>query len=123
MFQGATSSLTDPVNPGALTGAVEWIERALMGSVAVAVAMSAVAAVGLLLLLGRLDIRRGASVVLGTFILFGAAQIAAGLYELGRSPAVEAVSSSKVSFGPIPQASPSTKSYDPYAGASFPTQK
>ena len=41
--------------------------------------MIAVGAVGLMMLTGRIDWRRGLTVVLGAFILFGAVAIVAGV--------------------------------------------
>ena len=42
-------------------------------------AVIAVAVVGLMMLTGRIDWRRGLTVILGAFILFGAATIVAGI--------------------------------------------
>jgi len=47
--------------------------------VATAVAVIAVASVGLLMLTGRMNWRFGATVVLGLFILFGASAIVGGI--------------------------------------------
>lgn len=69
----------DPQGSGAITGALGWIQGTLMGSVATAVAVIAVASVGLLMLTGRMNWRFGATVVLGLFILFGAGAIVAGI--------------------------------------------
>ena len=44
-----------------------------------AVAVMAVAAVGFMMLTGRLNWRFGATVIIGVFILFGAASIVAGI--------------------------------------------
>src|SRR3546814_14694750 len=51
----------------------------LFRSVATAIAIIAVAAIGLLMLSGRLDLRRGITVIFGCFLLFGASGIAAAL--------------------------------------------
>jgi type IV secretory pathway VirB2 component (pilin) len=51
----------------------------LMGNVATAVAVMAVAAVGFMMLTGRMNWRYGATVILGCFILFGAATIVGGI--------------------------------------------
>ena len=69
----------DPQGSGAITGALAWIQGTLLGSVATAVAVIAVASVGLLMLTGRMNWRFGATVVLGLFILFGAAAIVGGI--------------------------------------------
>lgn len=69
----------DPAGSGAIVGALGWIQGTLLGSVATAVAVIAVASVGLLMLTGRINWRFGATVVLGLFILFGASAIVGGI--------------------------------------------
>lgn len=69
----------DPAGSGVIVGAVHWIEGTLLGTVATVVAVIAVAAVGLMMLTGRINWRYGATVILGCFILFGAASIVAGI--------------------------------------------
>ncbi len=69
----------DPQGSGAITGAMAWIQGTLLGSVATAVAVIAVASVGLLMLTGRMNWRFGATVVIGLFILFGSAAIVGGI--------------------------------------------
>jgi type IV secretion system protein VirB2 len=69
----------DPQGSGPITGALAWIQGTLLGSVATAVAVIAVASVGLLMLTGRMNWRFGATVVVGLFILFGAGAIVAGI--------------------------------------------
>ena len=69
----------DPAGSGAISGALGWIQGTLLGSVATAVAVIAVASVGLLMLTGRMNWRFGATVVLGLFILFGAGAIVGGI--------------------------------------------
>lgn len=72
-------SLADPAGSGPLVGAVHWLEGTLLGTVATVVAVIAVAAVGFMMLTGRINWRYGATVILGCFILFGAASIVAGI--------------------------------------------
>lgn len=62
-----------------LLAAARWIEALLLGPLATSVAVIAVASVGLLMLTGRVNVRRGLTVILGCFILFGAGAIAQGL--------------------------------------------
>jgi len=69
----------DPEGSGVLVSAVEWLQGTLMGTVATVVAVIAVAAVGFMMLTGRVNWRHGAVVILGCFILFGAASIVAGI--------------------------------------------
>jgi type IV secretion system protein VirB2 len=69
----------DPQGSGVLVSAMHWLEGTLLGTVATVVAVIAVASVGLLMLTGRINWRYGATVILGCFILFGAASIVAGI--------------------------------------------
>jgi type IV secretion system protein VirB2 len=78
-------SYADPAGSGAIVGAVHWIEGTLLGTVATVVAVVAVAAVGFLMLTGRLNWRYGATVILGCFVLFGAASIVAGIQTVANS--------------------------------------
>lgn len=70
---------TDPQGSGVLVSAVNWMQGTLLGTVATVVAVIAVAAVGFGMLTGRINWRYGAVVILGCFILFGAASIVAGI--------------------------------------------
>jgi type IV secretion system protein VirB2 len=69
----------DPQGSGAIIGAVHWLEGTLLGTVATVAAVIAVAVVGFMMLTGRIDWRRGAIVILGCFVLFGATSIVAGI--------------------------------------------
>lgn len=69
----------DPAGSGAIVDAVNWLQGTLLGTVATVVAVIAVAAVGFMMLTGRINWRHGAAVILGCFILFGAASIVAGI--------------------------------------------
>ena len=70
---------SDPAGSGAVVGAVRWLQGTLLGTVATVVAVIAIASVGFLMLTGRINWRYGATVILGCFILFGAASIVAGI--------------------------------------------
>ncbi|GLK45534.1 type VI secretion protein [Novosphingobium resinovorum] len=72
-------SYGDPEGSGVIVGAVNWLQGTLLGTVATTVAVIAIAAVGFMMLTGRLNWRHGAVVILGCFILFGAASIVAGI--------------------------------------------
>ncbi len=76
---GSAQDLADPQGSGPILGAVRWLQGTLLGTVATVVAVIAVASVGLLMLTGRINWRYGATVILGCFILFGAASIVAGI--------------------------------------------
>ena len=71
--------LADPEGSGVFVSAVQWLQGTLLGTVATVVAVIAVATVGFMMLTGRINWRYGATVILGCFILFGAASIVAGI--------------------------------------------
>jgi len=75
----ARVSLADPQGSSVIVRAVQWLQGTLLGTIATTVAVIAVAAVGFLMLTGRINWRYGATVILGCFILFGAASIVAGI--------------------------------------------
>lgn len=115
------------MNSGSLERVSAWLIEILSGSLAVSVAIIAVASLGLLLLSGRLDIRRGLRVVLGCFLVFGAASIARALLGASQSLVEERAVAMPVFVpviaepNPLPnQPSPQSSSpspFDPYAGA------
>ncbi len=101
--------------------AVIWLEGTLLGTIATTVAIVAVSWVGLLMLMGRLEIRRGLTVVAGCFVLFGASAIAAGIRGTMGSDVATAYVQPEVA--PLPQVPPpSPRNPDPYAGASVPAR-
>lgn len=75
----AQSGGYDPAGSGPIVAAVAWIQGTLLGTVATVIAVIAVAVVGFMMLTGRMNWRYGATVILGCFILFGAASIVAGI--------------------------------------------
>lgn len=75
----AQAQAADPAGSGPIVSALGWLQGTLLGNVATAVAVMAVAAVGFMMLTGRLNWRFGATVIIGCFILFGAASIVAGI--------------------------------------------
>jgi type IV secretion system protein VirB2 len=75
----AALAQADPQGSGPIVAALGWLQGTLLGSVATAIAVMAVAAVGFMMLTGRMNWRFGASVIIGVFILFGAASIVAGI--------------------------------------------
>jgi hypothetical protein len=116
-----------------------WLQNTLLGTVATTVAVICVATVGLMMLSGRIDLRRGGSVVVGCFILFGASSIAAGIQGFAAgaptsadpvlqvepwaapAPPVQAplpLASPPDPYGLAPPAAPA----DPYAGAAVPAR-
>jgi type IV secretion system protein VirB2 len=75
----AQDAYADPAGSGVFVSAVNWLQGTLMGTVATVVAVIAVASVGFMMLTGRINWRHGATVILGCFVLFGAASIVAGI--------------------------------------------
>lgn len=115
--------LSDPLHSSVLVASVQWIEGTLLGTLATTVAVIAIAAVGYMMLAGRVDYKRGATVIGGCFLLFGAAGIAGGLRSLteasftGFPPYVIQEALPAPSPVVIP---PDMPVYDPYAGAAAP---
>lgn len=77
--QVAHAQGADPQGSGPIVAALSWLQGTLLGNVATAVAVMAVAAVGFLMLTGRMNWRFGATVIIGCFILFGAGAIVSGI--------------------------------------------
>ena len=71
-----------PAGSSPLFAALDWVQGTLLGNLATTAAVIAVAAVGFLMLTGRMDWRRGLTVVIGCFIIFGAVSIVAGIRSL-----------------------------------------
>jgi type IV secretory pathway VirB2 component (pilin) len=69
----------EPAGSGPLVAALQWVEGTLLGNLATTAAVIAVAVVGLMMLTGRIDWRRGLTVILGAFIVFGAVAIVSGI--------------------------------------------
>lgn len=122
--------MTETFNiPGSsITSAANWILNALLGSVATSIAVIAVATMGLLLLFGRIDIRRAARLVVGCFMIFGASAIAQGIFggfsggdagaDLAQSPLPPPP---PAPINPKPNASsatPRANPFDPYGSGS-----
>jgi type IV secretion system protein VirB2 len=76
----AQESYSDPQGSGTLVSAVNWLQGTLLGTVATVAAVVAVAAVGFMMLTGRINWRYGVTVIVGCFILFGASSIVAGIH-------------------------------------------
>lgn len=114
-----------PAEPNAFLAAALWVQAVLLGPVATSIAVIAVASIGLMMLSGRMNVRRGATVLIGCFILFGAGAIAQGLRGLsasvgGDGPPAQVAPPPELEVAPIipPQPEPPA-SNDPYAGASL----
>ncbi|HEX8573818.1 MAG TPA: TrbC/VirB2 family protein [Allosphingosinicella sp.] len=119
-----TPSLADPAGTGAVAAAVGWLQGTLLGTAATSVAVICVAAVGLMMMSGRLSFRRAGVVVLGCFIVFGASAIAGGIHSAaglaGSAPVQPAYAPPQSPPPPPPAAAPADP--DPSAGAAVPSR-
>ena len=118
MFFHATS-LTDPPADSPIAEGMMWVQSVALGPATTTIAVIAVAAIGFLMLSGRLELRRSIVVVIGCFILFNAFIITSVLTQLSfasentnpdREASLKNSQSSRLSHNV----------YDPYAGASVP---
>jgi type IV secretion system protein VirB2 len=87
-YAGAANAQTggDPAGSSPLIAALDWVQGTLLGNLATSAAVIAVAVVGFLMLTGRIDWRRGLTVVVGCFVVFGAVSIVAGIRSLAGGP-------------------------------------
>lgn len=117
----AVSSLFDRPGQPVLGAASDWTQGALGGSLATALCVIAIAMLGLLLLTGRLRVRRSANIVLGCFLLLGAGLLATQLQQLasGATGASQAGGEQIIVPGAGETPVPPPANYDPYAGASL----
>lgn len=120
------ASLTDPPMNSPIAGGALWVQSVALGTTATIVAIIAVAAVGLLMLTGRLDLRRGITTVIGCFVLFGASTIAANLTShnvVGMAEGRGSNSDQGKLASSLQSPQPTPSAYDPYAGASVPAAR
>ncbi|MEA3030500.1 MAG: hypothetical protein QOJ53_1086 [Sphingomonadales bacterium] len=117
-----SGSLADPPGASVLVAAVGWVEATLLGTVATTIAVIAVASVGLMMLAGRVNLRYGLTVILGSFILFGASAIVAGIQASLAGLGAVPPQSPAIAAPPLapPPAGPQPANNDPYAGAAVP---
>lgn len=115
-----------PQSESALVASVDWLNGLVLGSLAAGLCVIAVAAVGLMMLGGRLPLRQGMRVILGCFILLGAPVIAAGFMgvwlEISQAPVIVSQSVIIPPAAPrevAPSAPPPASAFDPYSGASL----
>jgi len=105
-----------------LLTAVNWVQSAVLGSVAQEIAVIAVASVGFMLLSGRMDVRRAVTVTFGCFLVFGAPSIAKGIWDaVGGSDGTVLASNFEPPAPATLAVSPGQPTYvDPDAGAAVP---
>lgn len=82
--QAFAQAAANPQGSGPIVAAVNWVQGTLLGNIATAVAVIAVAVVGFMMLTGRMNWKHAITVILGTFILFGATVIVAGIQGAAR---------------------------------------
>ena len=112
------ASLFDAPTTSPIVTAADWITGVLLGELAISLCVLAVAFVGLMMMSGRVPIRTGMRVAIGCFVILGAPQIAAGLLAgWGSPPPPPALAEPPIARRPPPA------NYDPYAGASVPTDR
>jgi len=126
-FAPGYGSLADPPGSSVLAAAVSWVEATLLGTVATSIAVIAISIVGFMMLSGRISIRPALGVILGSFILFGASTIAAGIQAASGPSAVAYAYAPVPPVQALPAAAPSaapdsvaTLADDPHAGAALP---
>ncbi|HEU4962144.1 MAG TPA: TrbC/VirB2 family protein [Sphingomonas sp.] len=117
MILQASPFLSDPSGQSSIVLAMGWIEGTLLGSIATAIAVVCVATVGLMMFSGRIDVRRGLTVALGCFVLFGASAVVQGFRATREYRRIEVLPVPPLPT-PSPASSPSPELSDPYAGAS-----
>lgn len=109
----------------ALLWAAQWVDATIQGPLATGIAILAMAALGFAMLSGRIPLRRGATAVLGCFVLFGAPAIAHGIASMAgdyadtRPPALAATIESGAPVFEVPINPERPVVSDPYAGASI----
>ena len=113
--------ISGPASSSSVVAAVTWIEHALLGTAATAVAVICVAGLGFAFLAGRVPMRRAVTVLIGCFILFGAPTIATGLSALAmRDPPSALIDREPAApqFAVTPQTSSRTAPdpFNPYPG-------
>lgn len=116
--------LSGPSGSSALLDALQWVQGMLLGTLATTVAVIAVAWIGIGMLNGRINVQRGATVILGCFIVFGAPSIVSGLITAAETigAASEPIIASAPSVSSPPAPLPTPTPHDPYAGASVPVR-
>jgi type IV secretory pathway VirB2 component (pilin) len=114
------AGLTDALRTSVISNAANLISDFIFGPLATAIAVIAIASVGLAMLSGRVDIRRGLSVLFGCFLIFGARGIADGLRSSAISESQQSISAVSPPPNypmPPPTSANNANAFDPYAGA------
>ncbi|HEX5006564.1 MAG TPA: TrbC/VirB2 family protein [Hyphomonadaceae bacterium] len=83
--QEAFAQVGSPAGSGPIVAAVNWMQTGLLGPIATSVAVMAVAFVGFMMLTGRMNWKHGITVIVGCFVIFGAAAIVGGIQLAARA--------------------------------------
>ena len=107
----------------AIASALSWLQSILLGTIATAIAITTIASIGVLMLIGHFDVRRAAQAALGCFIIFGASTIASGILSASSGSSSPDLAQAAPLTPPLPRLPaaaqmPSTP-YDPYASAAY----
>lgn len=110
------------VEESVIVATVNWISDLILGPFGTAIAIIAIASIGVAMSMGYASPRAWVRVIAGCFILFGAPAIAQGLITLTyrERTAMPPTMASPFPPGPIVPPPPPTLDTDPYAGASVP---
>lgn len=107
---------------GSLVAAASWVVQTITGTTASAIAVLAIASVGLAAMAGRIPSRRLVRVVVGIAVVFGAVTLSDGL--AGRSNEPLPIDPPSQPVLPAVTTRPRVSAvYDPYAGASVPQNR
>ena len=121
-YSSISGSLADPAGSSVIVAAVWWLQATLLGTVATTIAIIAISSVGLMMLAGRMNVRYGLTVIAGSFILFGAATIVAGIQSMAGTDLAAAPAAAPPVAPPPALPQPAPANPDPYAGAAVPTR-
>ena len=113
-------------SPNVFAEAIHWLDAALLGSLASAIAVIAVASIGFGMLSGRIEVRRAIQIIIGCFIIFGASTIAGGIMGVTNGgESAPQVNPPPTQLSNVPQTvrSVANSPYDPYAGAALPPRR
>lgn len=112
-------SLFDAGGDAPMAQSAQWIERLMLGDVAMGFCVIAVAVIGAVMLGGRLPVREGLRIALGLFVVLGAPVIAGGFAGgFGEHLENYSLQPAKMDGGNVRPDMPPAD-YDPYAGASL----
>ena len=79
MHSVAVAQTTGDPGGNPIVDALNWMMEILLGPIATALAVMAVAGVGFMMLTGRMNWRYGGTVIIGVFIIFGAPRLVSSI--------------------------------------------